>query len=47
MKNDVERILKEQGFSKTFIMKFMALYKTCVKKNIPYPFFYTMVALKD
>lgn len=47
MKNDIESILKEQGFSKTFINLFMNLYRTCLKKNIPYPFFYVMVCLKD
>jgi hypothetical protein len=47
MKNDIESILKEQGFSKTFINKFMNLYSICLKKNIPYPFFYVMVCLKD
>lgn len=47
MKNDIESSLKEQGFSKTFINKFMKIYRTCLEKNIPYPFFYAMVYLKD
>lgn len=47
MKNNIERVLKEQGFSKTFINKFMKIYSVCIEKKIPYPFFYAMVYLKD
>ena len=47
MKNKIEHILKEQGFSETFINKFMNVYSKCIEKKIPYPFFYAMVYLKD
>lgn len=45
--NDINKRLKELGFNNKYIDKFMIIYKRCMKLNIPYPFFYAFISLKN